>query len=179
MPRHVSGPKPPRKPTAKDTTATPLLDPRDVRAYLLKCAAKIAPADVQTLLAQSDEVRRKAAPDQPRHELFHRQIDLALQLLDDHAASECTQIPYHTVSLLAAALFYWLEPMDFIPDFIPGIGTTDDALVLELAYELAAPGVERYCRFKDIPIDWVLPKRVATSPQQPARNRDAHRSPKL
>jgi uncharacterized membrane protein YkvA (DUF1232 family) len=178
MPRHVSGEKRPRKPTAKDTT-TPLLDPRDVRFYLLESAAKIAPADVQTLLAQADDVRQKAARDDLRHELFHRQIDLALQLLNDHAAEECTQIPYHTVSLLAAALFYWLEPMDFIPDFIPGIGTTDDALVLELAYELAAPGVERYCRFKDIPIDWVLPKRVATSPKRPTRNRDAHRPSKL
>jgi len=152
MPRQVSGTKPPRKPAAKETAAVPLLDPRDVRAYLLRQAADIAPADVQTLLAQADEVRRKAAGDNQRHELFHRQIDLALQLLEDHAEGACEQIPYRTVSLLAAALFYWLEPMDFIPDFLPGIGTSDDALVLELAFELAASGIERYCTFKDVPL---------------------------
>ena len=35
---------------------------------------------------------------------------------------------------LAAAVFYYLAPVDVIPDVLPGIGTSDDALVVELAF---------------------------------------------
>ncbi|MBI4515248.1 MAG: DUF1232 domain-containing protein [Deltaproteobacteria bacterium] len=133
-----------------------LLPAIEVEAYLLEQAARIAPADVDSLLARAREVRDKAAGDGKRHARFHRQLEVALQLLRDHAKRVCPQIPYHTVSLLAAALYYWLEPIDAIPDFIAGAGTCDDALVLELACALGAAGLERYCTFKGIATDAVL-----------------------
>lgn len=48
-----------------------------------------------------------------------------------------------TLVLLVAALIYVLSPVDFIPDFIPGIGLIDDAAVLafllhSMAQDLAA-----------------------------------------
>ena len=155
MPRPTTRSKRTRSASAK--RATPLLQPGDVRAYLLEHAAQIAPADVEGLVARAAEAREKAARDGARHPLFLRQIDLALQLLGDHVAERCPQIPYHTIALLTAALYYWLQPIDVIPDFIPVAGTSDDALVLELAFELGVAGLDRYCTFKDIPRESVLP----------------------
>jgi len=155
MPRATTRAKRPRGASAK--RAAPLLQPRDVRSYLLEHAAQIAPADVDGLVARVAEVHDKAASDAPRHPLFRRQIDFALQLLGDHVAGRCPQIPFHTIALLTAALYYWLQPIDVIPDFIPVAGTSDDALVLELAFELAAAGVDRYCTFMDLPRESVLP----------------------
>lgn len=155
MTRSATPPK--RRRSVSSAPASPLLDPRDVRAYLLDHASRIALADLDSLVGRASEVRAKAKHDDAGHALFHRQLDVALQLLEDHVAGQCPQIPLHTVCLLAAALFYWLEPIDFIPDFIPG-GTIDDALVLELAYELGAAGIERYCTFKGIAGNELLPK---------------------
>jgi len=138
--------------------ATPLLQPGDVRAYLLDHAAQIAPADVDGLVGRAAEVHEKVASEVGNHhQLFRRQIDLALRLLSDHVSGRCPQIPFHTIALLTAALYYWLQPIDVIPDFIPVAGTSDDALVLELAFELGAAGLDRYCTFKDIPRESVLP----------------------
>lgn len=127
----------------------PLLKRGDFAAHLEAKARETAPRDVEILLGQAEEARQRARGVSSR---MGRQMDLALDLLADHAAGECPQIPFHTVSLLAEAVFYVLDPNDVIPDWIPGIGNLDDAVVLELAFELGASGVGRYCSFKEI--DW-------------------------
>jgi uncharacterized membrane protein YkvA (DUF1232 family) len=43
-----------------------------------------------------------------------------------------------TLATLAAALFYVLSPVDFVPDFIPGIGLIDDVAVLALLLHVLA-----------------------------------------
>jgi uncharacterized membrane protein YkvA (DUF1232 family) len=141
-----------------DSSTAPILEARDARAYLLQQALEIAPADLHALVGRKDEVLRKiASDDNPQHEIFHRQLEVSVQLLVDYDAGDCPQIPYFTVGLLTAALFYWLQPVDAIPDFIPGTGTSDDALILELACELGGAGLLRYCDWKGIPLDSVLP----------------------
>jgi len=149
-------PRRPSKGSPRITEATSLFQPRDVRAYLAEKAALIAPADVEAALARRQEALDKAATAAPDHDLFQRQVAIAFQLLDDHLSGAAPQIPYSVVSLLTVAMFYLLSPMDLIPDFIPGIGLADDALVLELACEMGAAGLERYCIYKDIPVASVL-----------------------
>jgi uncharacterized membrane protein YkvA (DUF1232 family) len=80
-----------------------------------------------------------------------------MRLVLDHAEGECPQIPYYTVSLLAVALLYLLDPLDVIPDWIEGAGSADDAVIFELAFELGRPGIERYCTWKGISTDGLLP----------------------
>jgi uncharacterized membrane protein YkvA (DUF1232 family) len=91
-----------------------------------------------------------------------------LQLLSDHDAGACPQVPFQTIALLTAAVLYLLNPMDVIPDWLPG-GTSDDALIMELAFEMGAPGIERYCTWKEIPIDGLI------GPSKPAKRRQTKR----
>ncbi len=174
MPKTLKRGKAPRKPSPKprrkSTRTTPrkaspkaekipLLRASDFRSYLNEKAMLMAPGDVQTVLDQADEARRQARNDGENHPLLPRQVDLALRLLEDHDTGECPQVPYYSVALLAVAVLYLLDPVDVIPDWIPGIGTSDDALVFELALELGAAGVERYCTWKGIPTDGLFVKR--------------------
>jgi len=41
--------------------------------------------------------------------------------LKDHAAGRCPQIPYYSISLLAAGVTYLADQLDFVPDFLPRI----------------------------------------------------------
>lgn len=111
----------------------------------------IAPGDVESLVSQRDRVVAKIARDCGDHDLLRRQLLFALELLRDHATERSPQIPYYTISVLAAAVLYFMNPIDVIPDFIEGIGTSDDALLVEIAVELAWPGIERYGTWKGIP----------------------------
>ena len=122
----------------------------------------IASADIESLLTLDKRAREKAANDSTTHPRLQWQLELALQLLADHAHNQCPQIPYHTVSLLAVAVLYYLNEMDAIPDWLPGVGTADDALVFELAFELGAAGIERYCIWKGLTTE--APPRYGAPP---------------
>jgi uncharacterized membrane protein YkvA (DUF1232 family) len=144
----------------------PLLQAKDFTAYLRAHAEQIAPGDLRTLLGQANTLSARAAQETSRHPRVPRQIDLALRILTDHARGRCPQIPFYTVAVLTVALLYFSDPLDAIPDWIPDIGKTDDALVLELAFAIARPGVERYCRWKGIS-SAVLPEPVPARPNRP------------
>jgi uncharacterized membrane protein YkvA (DUF1232 family) len=153
MPRVKPSPKRAVKKTAKAAPRVEAyLQPDDFRRYLEEKAMLIAPGDVEALVAQREHVVAKIARDCGEHDLLRRQLHLALELLRDHASERSPQIPYYTISVLAAAVLYFMNPVDVIPDFIEGVGTSDDALLLELAVELVWPGIERYCIWKGRPL---------------------------
>ncbi len=54
------------------------------------------------------------------------------------------QLPLRAVIILLAAIIYFINPIDFIPDFIPGIGLTDDLAVLTWVYRITADELERF-----------------------------------
>jgi len=159
---------PTRSRARRPPRSIPLLQSRDFTNYLREKSAEIAPGDLETLVEQlpiAVERGRVELTERPR---LLRQMELAAHVLDDHVNELCPQIPYHTVSLLAVAMLYYIDPLDVIPDWLPGVGRSDDALVFELAFELGRAGIERYCAFKSIPTDGLLPApRVARS--RPAR----------
>ena len=131
----------------------------DFRGYLVAKAAEVAPTDVTALVARRATLSRRAATDRNERPLFARRVGVAVGLLADHMRGRCPQIPLSTVSLLAAALFYYLDPIDVIPDFIPRVGTVDDALMLELACTLGADGLRRYCEAVGIETGEIVPRK--------------------
>jgi len=147
-----------------------LLRSTDFTSYLNEKCMELAPGDVKTLLAQAAAIRRRVkavAADRPR---MQRQVEFALQLVEEHFKGRCPQIPYYTVATLAVALLYFSDPVDVIPDWIPGVGTTDDAIVFELAFGMARAGIERYCVWKDLSLDDLYPPpRAAAKPSVPRR----------
>lgn len=121
----------------------------DVAAFVDAQATRIAAPDVHALVADAGVLRDKAAAvEGERFEVFRRQVDDALTCLEDHAAGRCPQIPYYTIAVLAAALFYFHSTVDAVPDFLPRLGVVDDALVMAVATELAADGLRRYQTWK-------------------------------
>ena len=144
--------------------AKSLLASTDFTSYLREKADQLAPADLQPVLAQADTVRGRAERVGVAHPRLQRQVDLAIRLVEDHAHGRCPQIPFHTISLLAVALLYFIDPLDVIPDWIPGAGSADDALLFEFAFSLGRPGIERYCTWKGISTDGLLLPEKAARP---------------
>ena len=56
-------------------------------------------------------------------------------------------IPWKTIVIALAAVIYFLNPLDLIPDFIPGIGYLDDAFVLGFVMNSIRKDVTKY-------LDW-------------------------
>jgi uncharacterized membrane protein YkvA (DUF1232 family) len=154
-------PAKPRSKPKRAAKAPPLLTAQQVRSSLAQKSASMAPADIEELVARRVEILERAAEVESTHPMLVRQTELALRLLGDHVTGVSPQIPYYTVSLLGTALFYFLDQDDAIPDWIPNIGTADDALVLQLAFEMGAAGITRYCDAMGLSTEGLLPARDA------------------
>jgi len=152
MPRKTTGTRAPRV-AAKKRRSTParvpLLNRADIRTIVYELANRLAPADLTALLETEGELRKRAAALQSEDlALLGEQLSVALDCLRDHADGACPQIPYYTISLLAAAVSYFADELDVIPDFLPRVGHLDDAVVMAMAYELGCDGLRRYCAWK-------------------------------
>ena len=141
-----------------------LLTRAEVVHAVIELANKLAPADVGDLLVAESSIRERAAKlgGVPGRTL-RAQLELALICLKDHAAGRCPQIPYYSISLLAAGVAYLADQLDFVPDFLPRIGMIDDALVMAVACDLGRDGLRRYCVWKGI-----APALARRVPRRPA-----------
>ena len=63
-------------------------------------------------------------------------IKLIISLLKDYTSGQYRDIRWKSIAIVAAAVVYFISPIDAIPDFIPGLGYLDDAAVI--AYALYA-----------------------------------------
>jgi uncharacterized membrane protein YkvA (DUF1232 family) len=135
----------------------PLLERSDIRTIVYELANRVAPADITALLQAEHELRQRATGLQSDGlPLLAEQLSLALDCLRDHVDGVCPQIPYYTISLLAAAVSYFANELDVIPDFLPRVGRLDDAVVMAMAYELGSDGLRRYCAWKGRDVNAVL-----------------------
>jgi uncharacterized membrane protein YkvA (DUF1232 family) len=154
-----------KAPKRQKARTAPLLSPSDFISYLFEKSEQLAPGDLQQVVGLSDDVQRHADKVKSEHPRLSRHVELAFQIVRDHDAGQCPQIPYYTVSLLTVALLYFLDPLDVIPDWIEGAGSADDALIFELAFGLGRAGIERYCTWKSISTDGLLlPPKPAKAP---------------
>lgn len=167
MPRktpHTPAPRASDKKSRSTPTPVPLLDRADIRTILYELANRVAPADVTALLETEGELRHRAAGLQSDDlRLLGEQLSLALDCLRDHVAGACPQIPYYTITLLAAAVSYFADELDVIPDFLPRVGQLDDAVVMAMAYELGRDGLRRYCAWKGLDASALLRGAAAAS----------------
>ncbi len=88
-----------------------------------------------------DEVRKVDAPDFVKERLETLQTLMAM--LVDHD----WQLPEQERKRVLAALAYFANPYDMIPDDIPGLGFLDDAIMVELIARELRPEIDAYNDF--------------------------------
>ena len=60
------------------------------------------------------------------------------------------EIPWTSVAAITAALLYFINPFDLIPDFIPLAGFLDDAVVVALCLKMVQTDLRKYAKAKKI-----------------------------
>lgn len=55
-----------------------------------------------------------------------------IRLVRAYISGKYRSVPWETIIWAIAAIIYFVNPFDLIPDFIPGIGYLDDAVVIAL-----------------------------------------------
>ncbi|RPH95638.1 DUF1232 domain-containing protein [candidate division KSB1 bacterium] len=77
------------------------------------------------------------------------QLRLLLKMLRDVVAGEF-RAPWKTMAAITLALLDIGNPMNYLPDSLPGIGHIDDALVVALCVSVVRKDLQRYATAKNI-----------------------------
>lgn len=80
-------------------------------------------------------------------EVFH-DLKLLLSLIKDYISGEYKEIPFGSIVAALAGVLYFLSPIDFIPDFLLGIGFIDDVFVISLVLKQIHSDLQKYEKWK-------------------------------
>ncbi|MBS1517054.1 MAG: DUF1232 domain-containing protein [Bacteroidetes bacterium] len=107
--------------------------------------------DVKRIVSHEKEINDKSSKlNLGRYMRFIRQIKLLLSLLKDYKNKTYTEIPWRSVALLSAAILYFVNPFDMMPDIIPILGFADDSLLFAAVFKSVQSDLEKYGKWKGV-----------------------------
>jgi uncharacterized membrane protein YkvA (DUF1232 family) len=71
-------------------------------------------------------------------------LNIFSRMTSAYATGKYRAVPWKTVMTVLAAIIYFLNPLDLIPDFIPLMGLTDDFGVLVWVYNSISTEVDKF-----------------------------------
>ena len=90
------------------------------------------------------------------------------RLVTAWARGEYRAVPWRTIVMAIGALVYFLDPLDAIPDAIPGFGYVDDASVVALVAGAIKTDIGRFIRWEQTRADWPhATRRLSTRSLRP------------
>lgn len=120
----------------------------DVKRRFGKAAKKYSNDKVKTGKLVNDAVRKADKLEKSnRFVEMYEQLQLLFGLVIDWINGSYRIIPKKTIAIIIMGILYFVSPIDFIPDFLPG-GFLDDAFVLGLVMKQVYAELEQYQNWK-------------------------------
>lgn len=112
-------------------------------------SSKISDNELNEVLNNENQIKDKASKlNLNKFSKLIKQLSLSMQMLRDYKSKTYTNIPWRTIALIVAAILYFINPFDIIPDFIPFLGYTDDAVAFAAIFKSAQIDLQNYCKWK-------------------------------
>ena len=93
--------------------------------FLKKGAEKVTDRDIVKFIDESDRIILKIEKSGPLGR-FIEEVRLMISMVKDYWHGRYREVPYLTIAAVVFTLMYVLNPIDLIPDIIPGLGLLDD-----------------------------------------------------
>ena len=115
--------------------------------YLYNGADSVNDDDLTHVLDQAENITRRV----DNMLSFGSQVILLLEMVRDYVTGKYKSIPYRTIAAFVFTLLYIANPVDAIPDIIPGIGILDDIMLIALLVSWARVDIQQYLLIPTIP----------------------------
>ncbi len=102
------------------------------------------PEEMDNLVDKSRRKMHKVKNKKISFKTFIPQLLTFQRMLKAYSRKEYPHVPWKSLLSIIGAILYFLNPLDLIPDFIPGIGLLDDITVLAWAYKSLGTDVARF-----------------------------------
>ena len=114
-------------------------------------SANISREDLNEIISEEEKIYSKSSElDLKRFSRLINRTRLALSLIKDFKNKRYTDIPWRSIALISAAIIYFVNPFDMVPDVLPLFGFADDAMLFATLFKSIQADLERYGDWKGI-----------------------------
>jgi uncharacterized membrane protein YkvA (DUF1232 family) len=124
-----------------------------LRALVLERAKHLSEDDLRGLLEKEQSVEKRLSSLSNSLPRLASHVRIAFSMIKDYVQGSYRKLPWWSVASVAAALGYFLAPVDLIPDFIPGLGYLDDAAVFALVLSGIREDLKKYAEAKGLRLE--------------------------
>lgn len=115
--------------------------------YVQDEVVKIKDEDVEVVLKSEEAINKKFSGANTLSK-YAELGKVMLGMLKDLKNGNYKNVPWFTIATIVVSLLYVLNPLDVIPDFIPGLGYVDDLAVLSICIGWIESDLHRYLDWK-------------------------------
>ena len=115
--------------------------------YVAEEVTKIEEGDVEVVLQNEESINKKFSGSNNLKK-YAELGTILVSMLKDIKKGNYRSIPWFTIATVVFALMYILNPLDLVPDFIPGLGYIDDVAVLTIGVGWIESDLHRYLNWK-------------------------------
>lgn len=119
--------------------------------YVNSEISKIDEGDLDLVMDNSKEINQKISSAGSLKK-FTELGKLMFGLLSDFRKGDYTKVPWFTIASVGLALLYVFNPLDMVPDFLPGVGYVDDFLIFTVVLRFIETDLHEY-------LDWKIAKK--------------------
>ncbi|HMQ67565.1 MAG TPA: DUF1232 domain-containing protein [Ignavibacteria bacterium] len=124
---------------------------KEILEEVEKGSSKIDNKKLDLIVNDEEEIKRKSSRlDDNKFKKLLRQLKLAMSLIKDFKTKAYTDIPWRSITLIGAAIIYFVNPFDLVPDMLPLFGFADDAVLFASIFKSIQFDLEKYAEWKGL-----------------------------
>lgn len=125
-----------------------MMDSKVSESYVEEKVTKIQDHEIELVMDNEEAISKKLSNASPLRK-YAELGKIMFAMLKDVKKGNYPNVPWFTIATIAVALLYVFNPLDLVPDFIPGIGYIDDLAVLSIGMGWIETDLHKY-------LDWRL-----------------------
>lgn len=119
--------------------------------FVMHGASKMTPREVENVVRAIPTLRLEWTQiDEKTYPGLAERVEFLARLVEDFDAGLQKDLSFEAAAEAAFALAYFYREIDIIPDFIPEIGYSDDAQVVDIVLQRHAREFSRYAQDKHV-----------------------------
>ncbi len=125
-----------------------MMDSKVNEDFVKEKVTKIKDEDVELVMDNEEAISKKLSSAGPLRK-YAELGKILFAMLKDVKNGKYPNVPWFTIGTIVVTLVYIFNPLDLVPDFIPGIGYIDDLAVLSMGMGWIETDLHKY-------LDWRL-----------------------
>lgn len=120
---------------------------KEYQEYMEEEVVKVKEGDIEIVLENEEAISKKFSGANTLAK-YAELGKIMILMIKDVKNNVYKEIPWFTIATVVLALLYVFNPLDIIPDFIPGIGYIDDLSVLGISVGWIESDLHKYLDWK-------------------------------